>query len=326
MKRWLLEILACPDCGKYPLDLIEKEANTQGVISGILRCSCQSTYPIINSIPRFLPNYRLDTLAMKVDYDEDTKKKFEFQWQKWGRDEVIFGKSESECFNFFDRFSGSAVSRDFLKGKLVLDAGCGHGRFTQIFAKMGAQSVGVGVGDGVEIAQWRTKGMDNVNIVQADIMKMPFKKGVFDYLWSNGVIHHTPDTFKAFTRLVNVVKESGYLDIWVYPKGGLLWETSQRAIRFFTIRLNPKLLSILCYLPAPLLAIVPTYSKTRFPKNSWRECAQVIYDWYSPKYQWHHAIEEVVGWYQREGFEDIEALEVPVAVSGKKAKKVRIDG
>lgn len=320
MKRWMLEILVCPECKAAPFRIIDEKADGNEIISGILRCNCGREYKIINYIPRFLSSEGQKTKEPDT-YDVDTKKKFEFQWKTWGKDEVIFGKTESECFDFFEKFSGSSVTKEFLKGKIVLDAGCGHGRFAQIFAKMGARSVGLDLGEGVEIAQWRIRGMENASIVQADIMKMPFKDGIFEYIWSNGVIHHTPNTRRAFSSLVRPAKEGGYVDIWLYPKGNIFWEVSQKAIRFFTTKLYPRLLSWLCYLPVPLLSIVSTYSNTRFPKNSWRECAQVIYDWYSPKYQWHHTIEEVTGWYQEEGFEHIESVGVPVAVSGRKKIK-----
>jgi len=67
-----------------------------------------------------------------------------------------------------------------------------------------------------------------------------------------------------------------------------------------------KLLYRLCFISVPLLSIVKTYSGTSLKNSSWREGAQVAYDWYSPEYQ------------SEEGFEDIEVFQVPVGMAGKK--------
>lgn len=309
MRDFLMQLLDCPECRSGPLRLKAQERRDGEIISGQITCDgCGRVYPVINGIPRFLKNYQ----------KSQVQKRFEHQWKKWGRDEVIFGRTREESKKFFLDFSGSAINPKYLKGKVSLDGGCGHGRFAEIMAECGAFSVGLDIGSGVEIARHRIKKYPNAAIVQGDIMNPPFKKGIFDYIWSNGVIHHTPNTREAFSQLVKILKSGGYLDIWLYPKKGILWEVSQAFIRSITTRMPVPMLEFFCYLAVPLLSIVPTFSKTSFPKNTWRQCAQVIYDWYSPKYQTHHTNEEISGWYNQEGFSDIEILDLPVAVSGKK--------
>ncbi len=312
MKENLLEILCCPECKQSGFKLNNFKKVNDEIEKGILCCACGNTYSIINGIPRFTEYHKAS------NYDKDTKEKFEFQWKKWGKDSIIFGKSKSDCFRFFSEFSGSTINEKSLNGKLVLDAGCGHGRFVEIFAEFGAESVGLDFGDGVEIARWRTKHLQKANIIQANILRLPFKEKIFDYVWSLGVIHHTPDPRLAFKSLAGIVKTGGHLDIWVYPKESIAWEISQKSIRAITTRLPPQLLYYLCYLAVPLLSVVSTYSKTRFPKNSWRQCAQVIYDWYSPPYQTHHTTEEIRQWYREEGFDSIETLKTAVSLSGSK--------
>ena len=60
MKRSLLDILACPIDKHYPLELYELESKGDIVVEGVLRCpKCNRYYPIIDEIPRMLPdNYR----------------------------------------------------------------------------------------------------------------------------------------------------------------------------------------------------------------------------------------------------------------------------
>jgi SAM-dependent methyltransferase len=318
MREFVMTLLDCPACRKGSLKLTIEEKNNIEIVSGKINCSCGAIYPIINAVPRFLDNYRLDKTEGKDVKSSQVQQRFEYQWKRWGRDEVIFGRTREESKKFFLDYAGSKINPGYLKGKFTLDGGCGHGRFAEIMAEFGAYSVGLDLGSGVEIARYRVEKYSNACIVQGDIINPPFKRGVFDYIWSNGVIHHTPDTRKAFTRLAEILKKGGYLDIWLYPKKGFLWEISQKSIRFFTTRMPAGLLEFFCYLAVPLLSVVPTFSKTSFPKNSWSQCAQVIYDWYSPKYQTHHTNKEVSEWYRQEGFMDIEVLDLPVAIVAKK--------
>lgn len=318
MRDFLISLLDCPECKSGNLQLEKTKYAGGEIISGEFLCGCGAVYPVINGVPRFLRKNRLALDSEKNIAASQVQKRFEHQWKRWGKDEVIFGRKKEESRKFFLDCSGSNINPGYLKGKVTLDAGCGHGRFTEIMAEFGAFSVGLDFGDGVGIARSRIEKYPNASIVQGDIMNPPFKKGVFDYVWSNGVIHHTSDTRKAFSRLAEMITKGGYLDIWVYPKKGAAWEVSQKVIRAVTTRIPPETLEFFCYLAVPLLSVVPTFSNTRFPKNKWRECAQVIFDWYSPRYQTHHTEDEVAHWYREEGFSSLEVLTLPVAISGKK--------
>ena len=146
MKNFILALLDCPECRKGSLKLKTTQEQEGEIISGEISCSCGKVYPVVNGIPRFLKDYHKSS---------QVQKRFEHQWKKWGRDEVIFGRTKEESKKFFIDFSGSAVNPEYLKGKISLDGGCGHGRFTEIMAEFGAFSVGLDIGSGVEIARQR---------------------------------------------------------------------------------------------------------------------------------------------------------------------------
>jgi len=55
MKRWLLDIIACPIDKSSPLELKEFKSNDEEVIEGVLRClRCNRIYPIVEGIPILL--------------------------------------------------------------------------------------------------------------------------------------------------------------------------------------------------------------------------------------------------------------------------------
>lgn len=305
-----LDLLQCINCGGDNLFLNIKEQDRKIVRNGTINCQCDNSFSIEDSIPRFLENWKSLT---------DTQKKFEYQWDKWGKEEIIFGRTKEESKNYLLKSLGFGLNEFFFKGKTVLDAGCGHGRFVEIFAEMDTKlSVGMDLGEGIEIAKWRNREQKNTLLVQGNILNTPFKPETFDYIWCNGVIHHTPNPKRAVKSLCKVLKKGGYINLWVYPKGGYSWEVSQKIIRFITTKLPPTILYPLCYLAVPLLYIVPTYSNTNPRKNTWKHCAQVIYDWYSPKFQSHHSNVEIVGWLTEFGCVETDILSPPVTVVGRK--------
>jgi SAM-dependent methyltransferase len=280
-------LLACPAC--------RADAPLRSSGDALTCPACGTTLPVRAGV----------VVAAPDGGDRDTKAKFEHQWAVWGADDVIFGKSTEQYEErYFAEFAGPALTREWFAGKTVLDAGCGHGIMVEVFRRLGAQSVGLELGDGVVQAARRLQGTD-ARLVQGDILAAPFRDAAFDYVYSNGVIHHTRDPRRAFAELARIVKPGGHLDLWLYPRRGRLWETIMPAARAVTVRLPPAVLSRLVYLLVPLLYVVPTWSRTSPRTHTWRQCAQVIYDWLSPRYQSHHDFDEVRRWYEEEGFVDV---------------------
>lgn len=339
MKEHLLELICCPTC-RQDLQLKPLDAEGSEIQEGVLFCTCGAVYPIVSGIPRLLSNalyeypdfvakYRTrlaglgsETFAGELALDQgqrQVRSRFEFQWQQWGEEARLFGKSLDQMVaNLTNERIGSQITAEFYPGKLVLDAGCGHGRYLAAFASLGAEVVGLDIGQGTEIARRYNAGRTGVHLVQGDILHLPFRPERFDLVFSDGVIHHTPSAADAFRQLAGAVKPGGHLYVWVYPRGGPLWESSQRLLRAITTRLPPRLLYGLCFVPVPLLSIVRTYSGTSLRNSSWRQCAQVVWDWYSPKYQSHHTPEEVQGWYKEAGFQQVELLPILVGAVGHK--------
>src|SRR5262249_52136420 len=110
----------------------------------------------------------------------------------------------------------TGLTPEDVRGKLVLDAGVGAGRFTEVLARWGAIVVGVDLSYAVEAAPVTLGGMPNVLICQADIANLPFWPAMFDYIVSIGVLHHTPDTRRFFQCLTPFLKPGGEIAIWVY--------------------------------------------------------------------------------------------------------------
>ncbi|MEQ8765551.1 MAG: methyltransferase domain-containing protein [Planctomycetota bacterium] len=267
-------------------------------------------YPIEDGIPTFVD----DTV------EAQTRRRFEYQWRRWGREERIFGKTPEEMrANLVSDRIGSSIDASFYPGKTVLDAGAGHGRYLRELAALGAKTI-VGLDLGRGIGFDREGDPPSVLRVRGDLRHPPLAPQSFDLVFCDGVVHHTPDARQAVSALARLVRPGGYLYLWVYPRGSVLWESVHRAGRAVTTRLPNPVLGGLCTALVPLLSVVPTYSQTRLGRASWQQCAQVVWDWLSPPYQSHHSFEEVQGWLEAEGFEGCERLPVPTGIIARRPR------
>ena len=212
MRLELLDFLVCPLC-ESALELTQDDTDRQHVMSGSLWCAeCSETYPIIRGVPRM--NREMERL-------ERTAQTFTYEWKAHHAGKLesntLFGLTLEQDWRYFLEATG-LEDRD-LEGMLILDAGCGSARPTRQMAEHGARAVvGVDIIDAVEDAFAATRDIPNVHIVQGNIFELPIRKHTFDLVWSNGVIHHTPDAAAAHAALAKVVKPGGILYVWVYAR------------------------------------------------------------------------------------------------------------
>jgi len=288
---------------------------TKEIREGLLTCkACQAQYPIVHSVPRMLPKAH----STQKEYHQ-VSRHFQAQWKYWGKHARSFGKDVRGCMEYLHwTLSPQPQNSDFFNHKLILDAGCGHGKYVAALSAQSSEVVGMDITRAIDLCQEMNGNADNVHLVQADVIHPPFALDSFDYVFSCGVIHHTPDTRRAFAALSRLPKKGGGFGVWVYPFRAPWWEIVQGALRSLTTRLPPTLLRALCYIPVPLLSIpkFKAYSGTSLKNSSWSECAQVIFDFYGPKYQTHHTEKEIMKWFEQEHYEQLETGPDPTSVMG----------
>ena len=228
-----LHHLVCPRC-KSGLNLaLVEEKDDKGVVRGTLACSgCAATYPIIRHIPRFVS-------------PDNYAGNFGFQWNKFAQLQYDSHIGVPLSRNRF--FTTTGWPED-MTGQVILEAGCGGGRFSEISSSTGAMVVAFDLSSAVE-ANYKLNGhRENLLIVQADIYNQPFQNKYFDRVYCLGVIQHTPDVRQSFLGLTQKVKDGGKfaLDVYAKHKGGrkqdfFRWLGSYRRMRFITKRLPPRL-------------------------------------------------------------------------------------
>lgn len=349
----MLEILACPDC-RAKVHLVAGTADGSGEIAeGALECDgCSRRYVIRNGIPRMLPSdadgARPDEAArtaahfaneftapelVKEDADISSERDVEYYfYSRTGVDPDVYERMPGSLYRF-DIAESDAYRPDdsFLRGKRVLDAGCGPGRFTVVAAQTAGHVVGLDFGDHVDRAAQRCREFPNTDFVQGSALQPPFAPGTFDYVFTIGVLHHTPDPRLGCVSLGELVAPGGAMSVWVYPPeywGDPLRRYVNRRLHARLSRLPPQdALDICARWLYPLGRIQTVLASRRWtkvlgaplfvltvPRHPRREVMiSTIYDRFCPPIISTHNYEEVAEWLRDAGFNRLRRLPVPTA-------------
>jgi len=317
MKEKLLDFLACPSCGGDILLVHVGKREKNEIIEGELSCrKCEREYKIERGVPRFAA---LD----KIEQDKaDTATNFGWQWTHFTQEDKKYA----------EQFLGwiQPVKPEFFAGKIILEGGCGKGRHTSLAANWGAKEViGFDLSESVETAFQATKYLPNAHIVQADIYKLPFKK-VFDYAFSVGVLHHTPDPKKSFVSLASKVKKGGAISAWIYGAENNEWITNYvNPIRkSFTSRMRQPTLYQLSKLPTlgvylaskliykPANAMSKPLARNLFYNDylnhlgtfGWREQHNIVFDHLVAPTAFYISKDEFEKWWQEIAANDVKII------------------
>jgi ubiquinone/menaquinone biosynthesis C-methylase UbiE len=119
---------------------------------------------------------------------------------------------------------------DYVSGKKILDSGCGPGRYIDVFRSYNPASI-TGMDQGkrlIEVLKERFKDDCRIDIVHGTAVKLEFPDNTFDFVLSNGVLHHTSANLETMIKdHARVLKPGGAMYIMLVGKGGLelkIWE------------------------------------------------------------------------------------------------------
>ncbi len=173
----------------------------------------------------------------------------------------------------------SAVGFEKTTGLWVLEIGCGCD--AERFARAGAHYIAVDLTNAaVSITQRRFQlAKLEGRFVQGDAENLPFADGSFDFVYSHGVLHHTPDTSRAIGEVHRVLCPGGRAVIMLYYRNSFNYQVNLRLVRRFRLYLLKTKLGIKI---APKIGHEPVENLQRHieliqqDRDSWLDMQQML--------------------------------------------------
>ena len=293
MKPSALDVLVCPAC-KAALDVHAAAAEGREILEGTLTCSsCQARVP---------DSRRRAPVRARRLVREQLRPPVELVPHRAAR---FLKPATSRSEEALRRRTG--WRDDEYRGRRLLDAGVGAGRFAERAASKGAEVFGIDLTTAVDAAYRNIGEREGVHLIQADIFALPFRLGDV----RSRVLDRRPS---SHARSRGGVPACGR-DASSRTAGSRCISTAATAsshrmsdaIRRVTTRLP---LGVMWALSA---AAVPLYYLYRLPvvgkiahlalpismEPHWRWRWLDTFDWYAPKYQFKYLYPEIYRWYQR---------------------------
>ena len=266
------------------------------------------------------------------DAQRQTEEAFSFKWSK--RDTF-----EGEMITHVRRWAreryGDMVHaswfHDTSERPILLDAGCGAALTALATFGDGLEEmryIGADISDAVDVAKQRFAAAGCTGqFIQADINDLPLPDNSVDFVFSEGVLHHTDDTSKALAAVTRHLKPGGRIMFYVYRRKGPIREFTDDYIRGRLQEMTPesgwaammpltrlgKVLGDLdieidvpedidlLQIPAGRISLQRLVYWHLFkafyqPSMTLEQMNHLNFDWYAPKNARRHTVEEVRSW------------------------------
>ena len=215
--------LRCPRHAERPL-AVETAVAGEG-----LACPSGCRFPVVRGIARF---------SASDSYAEG----FGLQWKAYRRTQLDSYTGTRISRDRLERCLGGSI--DGLRGRSVLEAGCGAGRFTEILLAAGARVFAFDLSQAVEANLENCGAADGYFVCQADALQIPAAPLSFDIVVALGVVQHTPSPEATIRSLATRVRPGGLLVIDHYrvpsPVTRMLLPFLPRTVlRAILLRLSP---------------------------------------------------------------------------------------
>jgi 2-polyprenyl-3-methyl-5-hydroxy-6-metoxy-1,4-benzoquinol methylase len=314
MNLELLDILRCPRTNEELL--LEDQTyviQDRKVKNGFLISKLSNyKYPIKNFIPRFVS---------ESNYADN----FGMQWNMFKRTQL---DSHSGYLISEKRFlKATGLTPETINGNYFLDCGCGAGRFAEVVLKYGGNLIAIDYSSAVDACYENLGHYPKLNLIQANIYELPFKKNNFPFVYSLGVLQHTPDVKLAFHCLPKMLTKEGVLCVDFYEDSFKSKLLPKFWLRPITKRLNKKFLFNLLHNVTPFLLklsilisrvpLIGNLLKRTIPVANYKGILPLnnkqlfewalldTFDWLSPEFDNPQKGKTIQKWFEEDNFENI---------------------
>lgn len=217
LRRDLQRLIRCPECGATEMSIAGDERR--------VRChACDSSYffdleqDFCSLLARSLDSQGKADIR---NWWADLFRQVYSEHESLTREELDRRLDEmEELFRLRRLLAVVEMPLDDLDGKSVLEIGPGAGGHSCLFLRYGADVVAADITPervASTALKMRLLGRGG-RAYQADAENLPFRDESFDIVYSNGVLHCTENTEKAFDEVLRILRPGGKAVIMVYAR------------------------------------------------------------------------------------------------------------
>lgn len=180
-------------------------------------------------------------------------------------------------------------------GRRVLDAGCGTGEYSCWYGSQGADVTGVDLCEASlsRAAEYaRTQRLGHVRFEKQSVLALTYPDAAFDYVYSMGVLHHTPDPYRGFRELCRVLRPGGVLVVSVYNAFSRLPHNAKQRLVWRIAGDDPD------RRVAWARRLFPRTCRA-LERNRGDGSDVLLYDAFAIPHESRHSVGEVLGWFDR---------------------------
>jgi len=155
--------------------------------------------------------------------EKNTSNLYTSLWNQFDKETILV-----ESKKLLEKRISKEIIEDHIKDKVVLDMGCGSGRYSIALSLLGASKVFAidlfeqSYQKSIKIAE---DNKLNIEFLESNFHELPFEDEKFDFVFSNGTIHHSTSIKKSLVEYRRVLKENHYGFLYIYADKGIFWNT-----------------------------------------------------------------------------------------------------
>ena len=174
----------------------------------------------------------------------------------------------------------------------VVDVGCGTGQLACFLALKGRPVLGIDYSQhSLGLAQLLAErlALPTVEFRRLNLLDWDLPANAFDFVFCNGVLHHTSDPVGGFRNLVRITKPGGRLIIGLYNRYGRLMLLARRRVVALLSRIDPGAKD------RAIRKQLTTHDSDDAKRNTWYA------DQYEHPHESTHTVAEVLEWFRNNG-------------------------